>query len=222
MVAAVGLLGGGVAGCSANAPAIVLDAYDPGDGVGAELGEVAVRNLVVVSVGDGAPGVLVGALVSRADSAVNVLVQAEGGLERLVQLEEHQTVELGTGEDEALTDGAEDGAAGVGGDYAIATILENVDPIAGATLPVTVVSETAGSVTLAVPITSPVREYATITPPAEPDVVVIVPDDDLVAGDEEGATATSTATAQDAVDPSGEPTTDPSVDVSADPSGAGD
>lgn len=180
MVAAVGLLTGGVAGCSANVPAIVLDAYSPGDGVGAELGEVAVRNLVVVSEGDGAPGVLIGALVSRADTDVNMLVQAEGGLEQLVLLEAGQAVELGTGEDEAVTPGTGTSP----GARAVPAVLESVDPIAGDTIAVTVVSEVAGSVVLQVPITSPVREYATITPPADPDLVV-VPEADATAAAEE-------------------------------------
>lgn len=165
-------------GCSANAPAIVLDAYSPGDGVGAELGEVAVRNLVVVSEGDGAPGVLIGALVNRADLDVNMLVQAEGGLEQLVLLEAGQVVELGTGGEAVVPQ-----AAGTNpGAEAVATVFESVDPIAGDTVPVTVVSEVAGSVTLQVPITSPVREYATITPQADPDLVVVVPDVDGTDG----------------------------------------
>ena len=158
-VAVAGLLSGGLAGCAANVPAIVLDAYSPGDGVGAELGEVAVRNLVVVSEGDGEPGVLIGALVNRAEADVNMLVQAEGGFERLVLLEADQTVQLGTGE------GGEEFPAVVDS-VSVPAVLESVDPIAGDTLPVTVISETSGSVTLQVPITSPVREYATITPSA--------------------------------------------------------
>ena len=159
MVAAVGLLAAVVAGCSANVPAIVLDEYSPGDGVGTELGEVAIRNLVVVSEGDGEPGVLVGALVSRAETDVNLLVQTDGGFERLVALEAGQTVQLGTGDGEEEFPGVVDSVA-------VPAVLEAVEPIAGDTLAVTVISETSGSVTLQAPITTPVREYATITPPA--------------------------------------------------------
>ena len=49
-----------------------LEPYAPSDGLQAELGDLLVRNMLVVSEGDGAPGLLVGALVNRGDDDATV------------------------------------------------------------------------------------------------------------------------------------------------------
>lgn len=164
-----------LASCSFRGEDIVLLEYAPSDGLSEELGEIAIRNLLVVSEGSGEPGVMIGALVSRAPTDVALLVQAEGGFEQLVVVEAGQTAELGTGE---LGPGLADLTAELGTgeepelpevleDVHVPMILDSVEPVAGATLTVTVTSDTAGSVILHPPITSPVREYASIIPPAE-------------------------------------------------------
>lgn len=165
-----------VSGCSFRGDDTVLLEYSPSDGVGEDLGEIGIRNLLVVSEGGGEPGVMIGALVSRADTDVALLVQAEGGFEQLVVVEAGQTAELGTVElgtelddlTAELGTGEEPELPEVLEDVQVPMILDSVEPVAGATLTVTVTSDTSGSVTLHPPITSPVREYASITPPAEP------------------------------------------------------
>ncbi|PRY11111.1 hypothetical protein CLV37_11465 [Kineococcus rhizosphaerae] len=71
----------GVAGCSVFSPATVLKPYEPSDGSGTSLGDVQVRNVLLVSSGVDEPGVLSAVLVNSGDQSqdVDVSVDVDAG-----------------------------------------------------------------------------------------------------------------------------------------------
>ncbi|WP_336922484.1 hypothetical protein [Aquipuribacter sp. SD81] len=131
-------------GCSFWSRDVVLEPYAPADGLQAELGDVLVRNVLVVSEGSGEPGVVSGALVSRSEEDTVVLVEA-GGSDAVVEVGAGETVFLGTEDGEQVE-------------------IETVEEAAGAATPVTFTSETVGAVTIVVPVQLPEGAYAEITP----------------------------------------------------------
>jgi hypothetical protein len=146
-VSAVVLSAGLLGGCSLWSPDVVLEPYAPADGLQAELGDVLARNIFVVSEGDGAPGVLGGALVSRADVPSNILVEV-GGTSQVLEVAAGETVLLGGPEGEQV-------------------VIDSVEEPLGATTQVRLTGETSGAVTLAVPVLEPAGAYAELTPPAD-------------------------------------------------------
>jgi hypothetical protein len=71
----------GTAGCTFVTPVATMNHYDPSDGVSANVGDVQVRNIFVVS-SKGVNGNLVGAFINTSDSAKRVVLeyQAKGGV----------------------------------------------------------------------------------------------------------------------------------------------
>lgn len=65
-------------GCSLNSPTTTLMRYAPADGVEIDGEDLVVRDLLVVSKGDGSPAVVSGSLVNRGDEALTVTVTANG------------------------------------------------------------------------------------------------------------------------------------------------
>ncbi len=147
---AAGLLLGG---CSFTSRDVTLEPYAPSDGLQVDLGEVLVRNVLVVSEGDGAPGVVSGALVNRGEEDAVVLVEVGPTIDE-VDVAAGATVFL-SGYDSSFE----------GGD-SVQVVVESVDPIAGGVIPITFSDPVADSATLEVPILLPEGPYAEITPPA--------------------------------------------------------
>ncbi|NAZ75256.1 hypothetical protein GTQ99_07440, partial [Kineococcus sp. T13] len=71
----------GIAGCSVFSPAIIHEPYDPSDGIGTAVGDVAIRNALVVSSGIDEPGVLSVVFVNSGDdeATVGVSVDVDAG-----------------------------------------------------------------------------------------------------------------------------------------------
>lgn len=76
LTAAIAVLG--LTGCSVNSPTTTLLRYAPADGVEIDGAAVEVRDLLVVSHGDGAPGVVLGTVVNQTSEPVTVTVSAAG------------------------------------------------------------------------------------------------------------------------------------------------
>ncbi|MFL6100201.1 MAG: hypothetical protein ACJ71T_09635 [Actinomycetales bacterium] len=154
LVALLGCLGlvGGLGGCSERSPIQSVEPYDPTDGLIVNLGSLAVRNLLVVSAGSGQPGVVSGALVNTgtSDLSVSFTAQGDSGTSAPVSVPAGQLVRLGSG----------NGATSV----QFATV--SVAP--GGLLAVRVSTPPTGPRVLEVPVLSPSREYATITPTPQP------------------------------------------------------
>lgn len=68
----------GLSACSVNSPTTQLQAYTPADGVQIDGESVDVRDLLVISHGDGAPGVVLGTVVNQTADPVTVTVSAAG------------------------------------------------------------------------------------------------------------------------------------------------
>ncbi|MCK0110792.1 hypothetical protein MWU75_01365 [Ornithinimicrobium sp. F0845] len=94
--------------CQMSSPVTTDMGYDPADGVSVDAGAMAVRDLLVVSEGDGAPGVVSGQVVNNTGEAADVTISAvvDG---QMVALQPTVTVEPGAS---VRLDGQGSGGAG--------------------------------------------------------------------------------------------------------------
>lgn len=67
----------GTAGCTFFAPQTTLKPYDPSDGVGTQIGDVYVRNVLLLA-GDGGNASLLASVINETDNGVKVNFQYEG------------------------------------------------------------------------------------------------------------------------------------------------
>lgn len=140
--------------CQLNSPVATEMTYDPADGVSVDAGAVKVRDLLIVSEGDGAPGILSGLLVNTSAEPVTVqLTAADMPLEPALEVPPGGAVRL---DGRSTTGGpGEPGAEGANQ----AVTLPVVDVIAGATLPVQVSTSTGGLGSAIVPVLLPIHQY---------------------------------------------------------------
>ncbi|WP_380165250.1 hypothetical protein [Jannaschia sp. R86511] len=186
---AAGLLLGG---CSFTSRDLTLEPYAPSDGLQTDLGDVLVRNVLVVSEGDGAPGVVSGALVNRGEEDATVQVEVGGTLAE-VDVAAGETVFLGAF---AEPDG-------------VLVVVDAVDPIAGDVIDVVFTDPAQDSATLAVVVALPEGPYAEITPPATAVPPVGASAEPSLGTDVEPSAGASVAPAPGAsVEPTAVPTTD--------------
>ncbi len=98
LMVTVGVLGG-TTGCSLFAPQATTTHYEASDGVGADIGELAVRNAIVVS-DDGKTGNLVVTVVNRGATGQTLGVQYKSAVGRTngsIAVDAKKSVILGTG-----------------------------------------------------------------------------------------------------------------------------
>lgn len=140
-----------LSGCSFQAPNTAIQPYAPADGLQAELGDVLVRNMLVVSPGDGEAGLLIGALVNRGQEDTTVEVQV-GGTTGEVDVPAGASVALGLEQDRP--------------DGELSTILsetfevDEVEAAAGGAVDLRVSDPVFGSTQLRVPVVLPEGDYA--------------------------------------------------------------
>lgn len=143
-----------LAACQINSPVTTDLPYDPADGVSVDAGAVKVRDLLIVSEGDGASGVVSGLLVNTGAEPVTVqLTAGETPLEPAMEVPPGGAVRL----DGRSTTG-EQGEQGAQGENQGVTVPA-VDVAAGATLPVQVSTSTGGLGSAVVPVLLPVDQY---------------------------------------------------------------
>lgn len=183
---AAGLLLGG---CSFTSRNVVLEPYAPSDGLQTDLGEVLVRNVLVVSEGDGAPGVLSGALVNRGEADAVVRVEVGASLTE-IDVSAGETVFMG----------------GFGEQEGESVVLDAVDAIAGGVVDVSFSDPVADSATLAVPVLRPEGAYAELTPPAG-----------TGASEQPSASASAEATTEPTSEATTEPSTDATTEPTGEP-----
>lgn len=70
----------GLSACQMTSPVTTDMIYDPADGVSVNVGDIAVRDLLIVSEGDGAPGIVSGLVVNNSaePTDVTLVVSADG------------------------------------------------------------------------------------------------------------------------------------------------
>ena len=187
LVLAAPVLVGVLAGCGLS-PVQTSVAYDPSDGVSASVGDVQVRNLLVVGTTAEAPGVVSGVLLNDGTAAVTVTVASGTSAPVPVDVPAGGSVQLG----ESGPDPASTPVPGAPGRAAVQ--LSPVGQPAGGVVPVTLTSASGGTTTVQVPVLPATNEYATLTPSAAPP-----------SG--EGPAPTATATESPAVTPEPAPVT---------------
>jgi hypothetical protein len=153
-----------LSGCGAGASATTNATYQPGEGAIATVGDVAVRNLVLVADGEGS-GVLIGALVMLplgtdappdANPPGDVFEAAEGEGARVdfdapVLLPPVSRVTLGVDDDQ------------------VAAVVEDLEATPGQVVPVSLLFRDAGEVTLdVVVVDNEDGPYEGIVPPRTP------------------------------------------------------
>jgi hypothetical protein len=181
-----------LAGCSATNPATISTPFDPGDGRSAQIGGepgtgggdgnyrgnggIKLRNFLIVSEGQGKPGVVVGAISN--DTGQNVTVQLEvaakggdGQQQSLgstsIPLAPQQFVQLGN-------PAGLSGSASPSSSRADATVpaagpyvwfqVPSVPAASGSVLQLFARTPALGGASLSLPILPPVEEYANLTP----------------------------------------------------------
>jgi len=191
-LAAVSVVVAGLAlgGCSFIAPETSLEPYAPSDGLQVDLGDVLVRNVLVVSEGSGAPGVLSGALVNRGVQDATITVEASDLITE-VDVAAGQTVFMSSYDSSTVSSGDD-----------VQVVLEAVDTPAGGVLEVTFTDPAAESESFEVPVLLPEGPYAGLLPSVE------------ASGEPFGGSITEPST-----DASAEPTAGASTEPTAEPSG---
>ncbi|MCW4458529.1 hypothetical protein [Microbacterium sp. MPKO10] len=88
LAAAVAL---GTSGCGLLAPQATTIHYDPSDGVGGTVGDVHVRNALIIANEDGSVGNLVVTLINNGDNAHSVEIEFDGGTTTEVMIDADDT-----------------------------------------------------------------------------------------------------------------------------------
>jgi hypothetical protein len=134
--------------CQTQSPVQTNYTYNPADGVPVDLGAVQVRDLVVVSSGQGKPGVLSGAISNTGSDTARVAFALPNAQPVYTEAKPHSQENL----------------AGGSGQVQLPTV-----PVApGGVVTLTVQSPKAPTAVVTVPVLPPNLYYATITPTSNP------------------------------------------------------
>lgn len=144
------VLAAGLAGCSVTNPMTTQNNYDASDGVSVELGDLTLRNLLVLTSAEGAPGTVLGALTNDGSDAARVSIAVAGEQAgRPVPVDGRATVVVGP-ESEATVD------------------VDAVPAAPGDFLELEISSDLGGTSTVQVPVLDgTLPEYADLVPDAE-------------------------------------------------------
>ena len=154
VVVAAGILLG-TSGCNLFAPQATTIHYDASDGVSGNLGDLAIRNAILLT-DDGENANLLVHVVNKGDSDVDLLVQYEGAEEKVtktVTIDANATTEIG------IADGATVG-------------VESLNATAGSLFPVFFQYGDLTGIELLVPVLDgTLNEYSTLVPTPTPSVI---------------------------------------------------
>ena len=162
VLAAAALAGAlALSGCQVMSPIQTNVPYQPADGVAVDLGDVQIRDLVVIAGAKGEVGTLSGLVVNKGTESVTV------------------TFAAGTGGSSAQADipaGTATRLSGVEG--ATPVTLPGIAAAPGGIVKVTVSTPAAGAPEVSVPVLLPTGYYSTITPPPVPTTTTAARPDD--------------------------------------------
>ena len=141
-----------LSGCQSFSPVQTIAPYQSADGVAVDLGDVQIRDLLVVSSAKGSPGVLSGMVLNNGAEPVTVTFTAGAG---------------GGSAQTQIPAGDQTRLSGVEGATSVTLPAISVAP--GAVIKVTVSTPAGGAPEVSVPVLLPEGYYATITPaPGQP------------------------------------------------------
>ena len=135
-------------GCGVFSPVQTDEAYIPADGTDLTMPGLELRNVVVVTEGEGDPGVVVGQAVNRGPDAVEVQFSLDGGTPA--------TASVPAFSGGSLTDGGSQ------------VTLTQVPSAPGTLVDLVVVTQEAGQNVVSVPVLPPERYYAEYSPEPAP------------------------------------------------------
>ncbi|WP_157009244.1 hypothetical protein [Agromyces laixinhei] len=141
----------GASGCSMLTYQATTEKYDASDGVSVDVGELDIRNVLVVS-DDGVDGTLVMTVVNNGTDDVSLDVQFGGGDSQSIKVEAGSEVVLGVDEVQ-------------GTDEVEPVVLEDIDTLPGAFLPMFFEYSGAEGVEKAIPVLDGrLPEYENLVP----------------------------------------------------------
>lgn len=154
LVAAATLAGAVLAlsGCQAFSPIQTDVAYEPADGVAVDLGDVQIRDLLIVTAAKGEIGTLSGLVLNKGDAPVTVSFATGPGVDSVAQA--------------LVPAGGQTRLSGVEG--ATPVTLPSITAAPGDIIKVVVSTPAAGAPAVSVPVLLPTGYYATITAPPVP------------------------------------------------------
>jgi len=174
VVVAAGILLG-TSGCNLFAPQATTIHYDASDGVSGNLGDLAIRNAVLIT-DDGENANLVVHVVNKSDTDIDLLVQYEGAgdkVDRTITVDANATTEIGI-----------PGGPNLG--------IQSLDASAGSLFPVFFQYGDLTGIELLVPVLDgTLKEYSTLVPTPAPTAAATSTPEATPA-----PTATETATPQ--------------------------
>ena len=176
LVVSAGLVAAGavaLTGCQTQSPIQTQFSYQPADGVAVSLGDVQVRDLLVVASAKDQPGALSGAVVNNGDSDVKVSFATASGAQAEVTVPAHDSAKLA--------------------DAANVTSLPSVTANPGSLIEMEVSTPSGGAQQVKVPVLLPQGYYATITPSATSTSTPSVTDSLPVPSPSATSSATSSA-----------------------------
>ncbi|WP_369055540.1 hypothetical protein [Kineococcus terrestris] len=154
----------GLSGCAIFSPPTVLRPYNPGDGVRTEVGDVAVRNVLVVATGVDEPGVVSAALVNSGEEGATVSISAGTGEAGTVSVPAGQLVTVGA--PTGAPAGGEPGTSDPESAVSAWVQVPQVPQFPGETIRLTFAS--AGeSIEVDAPVIRPCFEYSNLLPTPE-------------------------------------------------------
>ena len=149
MLAAVTLAGAVLALSGCQTSPIQTDVpYQPADGVAVDLGDVQIRNLLVITASRGGIGTLSGLVVNKSKEAVTVTFTASPGVDGVARA--------------FIPAGGQTRLSGVQG--ATPVTLPSIAAAPGDLLKVVVSTPAAGAPEVSVPVLLPTGYYASLTP----------------------------------------------------------
>ncbi|MBW4095236.1 MAG: hypothetical protein HIU81_07585 [Acidobacteria bacterium] len=102
LIAALSLGVLSVTGCSYITPQATTMTYSPSDGVRTDVGNIEVRNLIVVSNGKGQPGRVIGALFNTSGQDIRVTISGDNGSQTEINVPANAPVYLNQETDSAI------------------------------------------------------------------------------------------------------------------------
>jgi len=162
-----------VTGCQVLSPQQTMKPYQPAEGISVTLGDIEIRNLLVVSSAKDAPGVLSGFVLNKSASPISLSIGVGEGTPVTADVDARSTTRLS------------------GGDGVSVAPLATVASAPGGLVQLNISTPSGGTEQVQVPVVLPNEYFSTLTPSAAP-TPALTPTD--IATETPGATATPSAT----------------------------